>query len=52
MFDIERVVNELGNLWPKHHDLVTHKKYETIDNGDGSWHLRPPAHAPPDEAAA
>ena len=43
---------ELGNLCPKHHDLVTHKKYETIDNGDGSWDLRPPAHAPPGEAAA
>ncbi|MCJ7439434.1 MAG: HNH endonuclease [Acidimicrobiia bacterium] len=43
---------ELGNLCPKHHDLVTHKKYETIDNGDGTWDLRPPAHAPPGEAAA
>jgi hypothetical protein len=43
---------ELGNLCPKHHDLVTHKKYETIDNCDGTWDLRPPAHAPPGEAAA
>jgi hypothetical protein len=43
---------ELGNLCPKHHDLVTNKKYETIDNGDGTWDLRPPAHAPPGEAAA
>jgi hypothetical protein len=43
---------ELGNLCPKHHDLVTNKHYETIDNGDGTWDLLPPANAPPGEAAA
>jgi hypothetical protein len=44
--------NELGNLCPKHHDLVTHKSYTTTDNHDGTWDLHPPAHAPPREAAA
>jgi hypothetical protein len=43
---------ELGNLCPKHHDLVTHKHYTTTDNHDGTWDLHPPAHAPPGEAAA
>jgi hypothetical protein len=51
---------ELGNLCPKHHDLVTNKHYTTTDNRDGTWDLHAPAHmqpdtlanAPPDEAAA
>jgi hypothetical protein len=43
---------ELGNLCPKHHDLVTHRGYTTADNHDGTWDLHAPAHAPPDEAAA
>jgi hypothetical protein len=48
---------ELGNLCPKHHDLVTHKGYTTTDNPDGTWDLHAPAidapaNAPPDEAAA
>jgi len=43
---------ELGNLCPKHHDLVTHRGYLTTDNRDGTWDLHAPAHAPPDEAAA
>jgi hypothetical protein len=47
---------ELGNLCPKHHDLVTHKGYTTTHNHDGAWDLHAPAHAqanaPPDEAAA
>jgi len=51
---------ELGNLCPKHHDLVTNKRYTTTDNHDGTWDLHAPAHtqpdtlanAPPDEAAA
>jgi len=55
---------ELGNLCPKHHDLVTNKRYTTTDNRDGTWDLHAPAHtpandqadaranAPPDEAAA
>jgi hypothetical protein len=37
---------ELGNLCPKHHDLVTNKHYTTTDNHDGTWDLRAPAHAP------
>jgi hypothetical protein len=48
--------NELGNLCPKHHDLVTHKSYTTTDNRDGTWDLHAPAdalaNAPPGEAAA
>jgi len=44
--------HELGNLCPKHHDLVTHRGYTTTDNHDGTWNLHPPANAPPDEAAA
>ncbi|MCJ7673386.1 MAG: 13E12 repeat family protein [Acidimicrobiia bacterium] len=47
---------ELGNLCPKHHDLVTHRRYRTTDNHDGTWALHAPtgapANAPPDEAAA
>jgi hypothetical protein len=47
---------ELGNLCPKHHDLVTHKGYTTTDNHDGTWDLHAPgdapANAPPGEAAA
>jgi len=51
---------ELGNLCPKHHDLVTNKHYTTTDNHDGTWDLHAPAdeaaetraNAPPDEAAA
>jgi hypothetical protein len=43
---------ELGNLCPKHHDLVTHKGYTTSDNHDGTWDLHAPANAPPGEAAA
>jgi len=43
---------ELGNVCPKHHDLVTHRGYTTTDNRDGTWDLQPPANAPPDEAAA
>ncbi|MCJ7671840.1 MAG: HNH endonuclease [Acidimicrobiia bacterium] len=43
---------ELGNLCPKHHDLVTHRGYSTTDNRDGTWDLHAPAHAPPDAAAA
>jgi hypothetical protein len=43
---------ELGNLCPKHHDLVTHRGFTTTDNHDGTWDLHAPAHAPPDEAAA
>jgi hypothetical protein len=43
---------ELGNLCPKHHDLVTHRGYATSANHDGTWALHAPAHAPPDEAAA
>ncbi len=39
---------ELGNLCPRHHDLVTHRKYTVEDHRDGTWSLR----APPDEAAA
>jgi transcriptional regulator with XRE-family HTH domain len=34
---------ELGNLCPKHHDLVTHKGYTTADNQDGTWDLHAPA---------
>jgi hypothetical protein len=43
---------ELGNLCPRHHDLVTHRGFGTTDNHDGTWDLHAPAHAPPDEAAA
>jgi hypothetical protein len=43
---------ELGNLCPKHHDLVTNRRYTTTDNHDGTWDLHAPAHAPPGEAAA
>ena len=43
---------ELGNLCPKHHDLVTNKHYTTTDNHDGTWDLHAPANAPPHEAAA
>jgi len=43
---------ELGNLCPKHHDLVTNKRSTTTDNHDGTWDLHTPANAPPDEAAA
>jgi hypothetical protein len=42
---------ELGNLCPKHHDLVTNKRYTTTDNHDGTWDLHAPAHAPPDTLA-
>jgi hypothetical protein len=42
---------ELGNLCPKHHDLVTNKHYTTTDNHDGTWDLHAPAHAPPDAIA-
>jgi len=44
--------HELGNLCPKHHDLVTHKRYTIEDHRDGTWGLHAPANAPPDEAAA
>ncbi|MCJ7672539.1 MAG: HNH endonuclease [Acidimicrobiia bacterium] len=48
--------DELGNLCPKHHDLVTHRGCTTTDNRDGTWDLHAPAdnraNAPPDEAAA
>ncbi len=40
--------HELGNLCPRHHDLVTHRSYAVDDHHDGTWSLR----APPDEAAA
>jgi len=43
---------ELGNLCPKHHDLVTHKGYTVEDHHDGTWGLHAPANAPPGEAAA
>jgi len=47
---------ELGNLCPKHHDLVTHRRYTIQDHHDGTWELHAPAearaNAPPDEAAA
>jgi hypothetical protein len=50
------IYRELGNLCPKHHDLVTHKGYTTTDNLDGTWDLHAPAgamaNAPPGEAAA
>jgi hypothetical protein len=39
---------ELGNLCPKHHDLVTHRGYAIDEQRDGTWGLR----APPGEAAA
>jgi hypothetical protein len=39
---------ELGNLCPRHHDLVTHRAYAVDDHHDGTWSLR----APPGEAAA
>jgi hypothetical protein len=42
---------ELGNLCPKHHDLVTHKHYTTTDNHDGTWDLHAPAHTQPDALA-
>jgi len=42
---------ELGNLCPKHHDLVTHKGYTTTDNHDGTWDLHAPADGPPDTHA-
>jgi hypothetical protein len=43
-------------LCPKHHDLGTHKNYETIDNGDRTWDLLPrpmprPARRQPDARA-
>jgi hypothetical protein len=38
----------LGRLCRPHHDLVTHRGYEIIDHGDGTWSLR----APPIEDAA
>jgi len=43
---------EVGNLCPKHHDLVTHRAYTSTDNRDGTWDLHAPANAPPDTAAA
>jgi len=43
---------ELGNLCPKHHDLVTHKGYTVEDHHDDTWGLHAPANAPPGEAAA
>ena len=51
---------ELGNLCPKHHDLVTNKHSTTTDNHEGTWDLHAPpdatansrANAPPEEAAA
>jgi hypothetical protein len=43
---------ELGNLCPRHHDLVTHRGHEIVDHHDGTWGVRAPAHAPPGEAAA
>ena len=42
---------ELGNLCPKHHDLVTNKHYSTTDNHDGTWDLHAPANAPADAPA-
>jgi hypothetical protein len=43
---------ELGNLFPKHHDLVTNKHdTTTTGNHDGTWDLHAPAHAPPDAMA-
>jgi hypothetical protein len=44
--------HELGNLCPKHHDLVTHRAYEITDHRDGTWDLHAPANAPPEETAA
>jgi hypothetical protein len=29
---------------PEHHDMVTHRGYEIIDNADGTWSLRAPPH--------
>jgi hypothetical protein len=47
---------ELGNLCPKHHDLVTHRRFTVEDHHDGTWGLHVPAdnraNAPPGEAAA
>jgi hypothetical protein len=39
---------ELGNLCPRHHDLVTYRDHAIEDHHDGTWSLR----APPGEAAA
>jgi hypothetical protein len=38
----------LGGVCPDHHDLITHRGYEAIDNDDGTWSLR----APPKSDAA
>ena len=35
----------LGGVCPDHHDLITHRGYEVIDNGDGTWSLRAPPHS-------
>ncbi len=40
--------HELGNLCPRHHDLVTHRSDAIEDHHDGTWSLR----APPGKAAA
>jgi len=34
----------LGGVCPDHHDLITHRGYEIIDNNDGTWSLRAPPH--------
>ncbi|MSO78208.1 MAG: DUF222 domain-containing protein [Acidimicrobiia bacterium] len=38
----------LGGVCPDHHDLITHRGYEVVENGDGTWSLR----APPKSDAA
>ncbi|MEX0663616.1 MAG: hypothetical protein WD598_02450 [Acidimicrobiia bacterium] len=35
----------LGDVCPDHHDLITHRGYEVIDNHDGTWSLRAPPHS-------
>jgi hypothetical protein len=34
----------LGGVCPNHHDLITHRGYEVIENADGTWSLRAPPH--------
>jgi hypothetical protein len=38
----------LGGVCPDHHDLISHRGYEVIENTDGTWSLR----APPNTNAA
>ncbi|MEX0663780.1 MAG: hypothetical protein WD598_03290 [Acidimicrobiia bacterium] len=35
----------LGDVCPEHHDLITHRGYEVIDNTDSTWSLRAPPHS-------